>query len=100
MRSMLKVVIGKKEGNQTIKDGTLPKIMGELMEKIHPESAYFTLSCGERCAYFFFDFHDSSELPLLLEPLFMQLGADISITPAMNQQDLEKGFLSLQNMKF
>ncbi|MBM2815132.1 MAG: hypothetical protein HW421_1894 [Ignavibacteria bacterium] len=99
MRSMLKMVIANKEGNQAIIDGTLPKIIGDLMEKIHPEAAYFTLSQGKRCGYFFFDNNDSSDMPAMLEPLFMQLNAEIYITPAMNSADLEKGMMSLQNLK-
>jgi hypothetical protein len=46
---------------------------------------------GRRCAMLFFDMHDASDLPVIAEPLFMGLNAEIEVQPAMNLEDLKKG---------
>ena len=39
----------------------------------------------------FFDMADSSDLPIVAEPLFMALNAEIEVQPAMNLEDLNRG---------
>ena len=39
----------------------------------------------------FFDMKDSSELPGIVEPLFMGVNAEIEVVPAMNADDLKRG---------
>ncbi|MER5255516.1 hypothetical protein [Streptomyces sp. NPDC002855] len=82
--------------NEAIKNGTLPKLMQAVTEQIKPEAAYFGPSDGGRCATFVFDMQDSSEMPSIAEPFFLELGAEIEIYPVMNAEDLRKGLSALQ----
>src|SRR5262245_17028931 len=91
MRMMLKVTIPVEAGNAAIKDGRLPKTLEETMDRLKPESAYFVASHGMRSAYFFFDMKDSSDIPTIAEPLFINLNAQIELQPAMNAADLQQG---------
>ena len=91
MRMMLKVTIPVEAGNQTIKDGTLPRAMQSTMERLKPEGAYFLAEDGRRTAMFFFNMQDASQIPAIVEPLFMGLNASIAILPVMNADDLQKG---------
>ena len=34
---------------------------------------------------------DSSEIPVIAEPLFQNLNADLTLTPVMNAEDVKKG---------
>ena len=94
MRTMMKVTIPVEAGNKAIADGSMPRIIQDAVERIRPEAVYFVSENGKRTALFFFDLADSSQLPVISEPLF-QLGADVQLTPAMNAQDLQKGLSSL-----
>ena len=91
MRCMLKITIPAEAGNRAIKSGSLPKIMDELAGKLKPESSYFTAEGGDRTAYFFFDFHDVSEIPVIAEPLFMGFDAKLELKPVMNANELKAG---------
>jgi hypothetical protein len=91
MRSMLRITFPTELGNRMIKDGSFAKVMETTMEKLKPEAAYFTANKGCRCAMLFFDMKDASEIPPIVEPLFMTLNAEIELLPAMNQDDLKKG---------
>jgi hypothetical protein len=95
MRVMLKASMDTDKANEAIRNGTLPKLIEESMEQIKPEAAYFTTDHGKRTAYVFFDMEDSAQMPVLSEPFFLNLGAEISYTPVMNREDVQRGLSQL-----
>ncbi|NEB00494.1 hypothetical protein [Streptomyces sp. SID13726] len=95
MRVLLKVAMDTEKANEAIGNGTLPKLIEASLEQIKPEAAYFTAENGERTAYLFFDMQDSSQMPVLSEPFFMNLNAKISYTPVMNYDDVQRGLSQL-----
>jgi hypothetical protein len=56
------------------------------------ETAYFDPEDGKRTAIMVFDMKGSWQLPATVEPLFEALGAGISLTPMMNDEDLQRWF--------
>ena len=54
MRMMMKVQMPTESGNDAIKDGSLPQIMGSSIEALKAEAAYFTAEDGMRTALIFF----------------------------------------------
>jgi hypothetical protein len=91
MRMMMKVQMPTESGNDAIKDGSLPQIMGSSIEALKAEAAYFTAEDGMRTALIFFDMNDSSDIPPAAEPFFMGLGAKITLSPVMNAQEMQSG---------
>lgn len=95
MRTLLKIHMDTQDGNAAIKDGTLPKTIETLVEQLQPEATYFFPDHGKRCAYVFFDLADPARIPVICEPLFTALGAQIELEPVMNLDDLQRGLTSL-----
>jgi hypothetical protein len=91
MRVMARVRIPVESGNEGIRSGVLPKTMQQFAERWHPEAAYFTTFDGSRTAYFVFDMPDTSAIPSIAEPFFMELNASVEFAPVMNAEDLQKG---------
>jgi hypothetical protein len=91
MRTLLKVTIPVEAGNKGVQDGTIQKVVGETMERLRPESAYFFAEDGKRAAIFVFDLKDSSDIPSIAEPFFSGINASVEFTPVMNADDLKKG---------
>jgi len=91
MRTMLKIQMPAVAGNAAIADGSLATIMERLMERIKPEAAYFYPEDGLRSALMVFDMTESSQLPSIVEPLFMGFEATVELTPVMNAQELQEG---------
>lgn len=89
MRMMLRVRTNTAKGNEAIRNGSLPTVIGAFMEKVKPEASYFTIDNGVRTGFFVFDMKDSSQMPSLGEELFMELGADLHLTPVMNAEELK-----------
>jgi hypothetical protein len=73
------------------RDGSLAKLFETTIRKLNAETSYFVAQDGLRCAMIFFDMKDSSELPGIVEPLFMGVNAEIEVVPAMNADDLKRG---------
>ncbi|MDL5202845.1 hypothetical protein [Streptomyces sp. ALI-76-A] len=95
MRVLLKASMDTEKANEAIRNGTLGKLIQEAVEQIKPEAAYFTTENGQRTAFLFFDMQDSSQMPVISEPFFLNLGAKISYTPVMNMEDVQKGLSQL-----
>ncbi|MFC9291979.1 hypothetical protein [Streptomyces sp. NPDC057052] len=95
MRVLLKASMDTEKANEAIHNGTLGKLLQETAEQIHPEASYFATDHGKRTAYMVFDMQDSSRLPVISEPLFQHLGAEITYTPVMNMDDVQKGLSQL-----
>lgn len=91
MRMLMKVQIPTGAGNEAIKNGSLPEIIGRALDALHAEAAYFTAEDGMRTALIFFDMADSSDIPPAAEPFFMGLDAKISFEPVMNADEMRAG---------
>ncbi len=91
MRVLVKAEIPVEAGNAAIKGGSMQQVLGSVMEALKPEATYFTLTGGNRTALFFVDLKDASDMPRLLEPLFLAFNAKIEVTPVMTPEDLQKG---------
>ena len=96
MRHLVKIRIPTEIGNRGVKEGIIPRLVGQTMENFKPEAAYFATENGERTAYFFVDLSDSSQMPVLAEPWFMELNARIDMQPVMNGEDLQRGLMALK----
>lgn len=91
MRMLMKVQIPTGSGNDAIKDGSLPQIVGRAIESLKAEAAYFTSEEGMRTALIIFDMADSSGIPPAAEPFFMGLDARITFAPVMNVDEMRAG---------
>jgi hypothetical protein len=91
MRVFMSAQLPNASGNEAIKSGALPRVIGKFIETFRPEAAYFITSDGDRCAHFYFELKDVTQMPAAAEPFFLELGARITWCPAMNAEDMKKG---------
>jgi hypothetical protein len=96
MRMMLKVHIPVESGNKGVFDGTMHRVLGQSLEHLKPEAAYFCADQGARTAYLVFDLKDVSDIPSIAEPFFNQLNAKVELKPVMNFDDLRTGLGKLR----
>jgi hypothetical protein len=91
MRMMLRVWMPVEAGNAGINDGAFPRTIKGLIERLKPEAAYFFPDEGKRSALYVFDMPDASQIPAIVEPLFLGMNAEVRLSPVMNFEDLQKG---------
>jgi hypothetical protein len=91
MRTMLKIYLPTETGNKVYKDGTLAKTFEAFMQQHKPEAAYFFPEGGKRAALFVFDLSDPTHIVTVAERFFLDLEADVFMTPVMTADDLKAG---------
>lgn len=91
MRMMLKVVIDTDAGNEAAQKGQLLEVTRQLVAQLDPEAAYFVPDGGQRACLIVFDMTDTSQIPVIAEPLFLGVKAQVTFAPCMNFEDLERG---------
>jgi hypothetical protein len=96
MRTMVKITVPVEAGNKAFRDGTLQETIMGMIDELKPEAAYFFPERGIRTAMFFIDLNDSSDIPVIAEPLFERLNASVEFLTVMNADDLKKGFGKFQ----
>lgn len=95
MRVLLKAHFDTEKGNQLISSGKMGGLIQDIVDRVHPEAAYFLPDEGERTAFLVFDLEDTSQIPVITEPLFREGNATVSYTPVMNLEDVQKGLSQL-----
>jgi hypothetical protein len=95
MRILFKAQIPVAKGNETVKNGVLPRVIKTFVEQAKPESVIFTVEGGKRTMFAIFDLVKVEDMPRLGEPLFMELEAAIEMTPGMSAQELAAGLHSM-----
>jgi hypothetical protein len=90
MRFLLKFRIPIEAGNKALDDPEFGNKMQQLLTELNAETAYFTAMEGQRGGYIVVNFDDASKIPVLAEPLFFWLKADVEFIPVMLPEDLAK----------
>jgi hypothetical protein len=98
MRVMLKATMPVQAGNDAIRSGKLQKTLQQTLAELKPEAAYFLTEGGQRTALLVINMEQSSQIPVVVEPLFLALNAKVELTPCMNREDLEKGLSGAQEI--
>src|SRR5262245_32828951 len=89
MRILMRASIPVNAGNEGIVNGKLTSLVREFMEQHKTEAAYvYADDQGNRCCSIVLDMKDSSEIPGLAEPWFLELNAQVTFRPVMNAADL------------
>ncbi len=100
MRFMLTFRIPMDEGNAGIMDGSIGQTLEAIIDELKPEAAYFGPIDGARGGYLVVNFDDPSELPVVVEPLFLGLGATIQISPVFTPDELPTEALQQAAQKY
>ena len=88
MRILITFSINPEKGDRLIKEGRLGETMGPILEELQPEAAYFTDVEGTRGGLLVVDMEDGSQIPNMVEPLLLALGATVRMQPVMTPEDL------------
>jgi len=86
--------------NAAVKDGTVGKKIGRILEELKPEAVYFSEIDGRRSCTLIVNLKDASEIPAYAEPFFLLFEADVKFRPVMTPEDLGKAGLDALGKKW
>jgi hypothetical protein len=91
MRTLMRVTLDVEATNAAIEENVLQELLQSTLQELKPEAAYFFADHGKRTAYIFFDLQETSQMPVIAEPMFRTLHATVEFVPVMNANDLRTG---------
>ncbi|MGP3986845.1 DUF3303 family protein [Streptomyces sp. 3N207] len=97
MRMLLKARVDTEKGNELIESGRMGDVLSSIIQRLQPEAAYFTPERGHRSCLLIFDMDDPSQMVPLTEPFFSQMGAEVTVQPAMNLEDVQRGMAAVKS---
>jgi hypothetical protein len=100
MRFILNVHLPHDKFNAAVKDGTVGRKLGHILEELKPEAVYFTEQDGQRSAIVIVNLDSASQIPMYAEPWFLTFGADVEFKVAMTPEDLQKSGLEALGKKW
>ena len=98
MRCMVKFWIPGSEGNALVQTGKIGKVFKSLMDDYKPETVYFFPDEGVRSGFMILNVREQSEFIKIAESFWFGLRAEITVTPVMNGEDLEKGLTGIDGL--
>jgi hypothetical protein len=90
MRYLMNVDWPNETANKVISDPKFGEKMQGLLKEIKAEAAYFTTIAGHRGAYVVVNMDDVSQMPMIAEPFFLWINANVTFIPVMLPEDLAK----------
>ena len=93
MKMLLMVDFPLEPFNSLVRNGNVGEVIGQIMETIKPETAYFTEQDGKRGGIFVVDLKTPSDVPVFAEPFFLKFDASCKFRILMSPDDLEKAGL-------
>ncbi len=93
MRMLLHVKLPHQEFNAAVRDGSIGKKIGAILDATKPEAVYFTNYEGRRGAIMIVDLKDASRVPAFAEPWFLGFNAEVDFHVVMTPDDLGRAGL-------
>jgi hypothetical protein len=90
MRFLILAKIPTEDGNKMVQDSNFLRKLEKYINKVKAEATYFFEADGNRVASFIVDIESADQIPVLAEPLFSGMGADVELHLVMSF-DLKKG---------
>ncbi len=100
MKMLLDITIPHEPFNSLARQGIVGKKLGEILEALKPEAAYFTEQDGKRGVILVVNMADSTKLPSLAEPWFLTFNADVKARVFMSPEDLKNAGLDALGKKW
>lgn len=91
MRFLIRAKIPTEDGNKMVQDPNFLIKLEKYINKVKAEATYFFEADGNRVAAFIVDVQSADQIPVLMEPLFSGMGANVELHPVMSFEDLKKG---------
>ena len=91
MRFLILAKIPTEDGNKMVQDPKFLEKIEKYINKVKAEATYFFEADGNRVACFIVEIESADQIPVLSEPLFSGMGAQVELHPVMSLDDLKKG---------
>jgi hypothetical protein len=89
MKYLLEATIPNDAGNRNLMSGKLLQDFQRYIDEVKPQAVYAAAD-GQRTIFFLVDLSNPEDLPSILEPLWIDLEADIRALPVLDGAEFER----------
>jgi hypothetical protein len=100
MRMLLNVRMPHEPFNSLVRDGTVGKIVQEILDESKPEAVYFTEQNGTRGVVLIVEVSRASDVPSFSEPWFLKFNANCEFRIVMSPAELQHAGLETIGSKW
>lgn len=100
MRMLMHIKLPHQEFNAAVRDGSIGKKLGAILDATKHEAVYFTEYGGRRGAIMIVDIEDPSRVPAFAEPWFLTFNAEVNFHAVMTPDDLGRAGLDALGKKW
>ena len=100
MKMILKAIMPNEPFNSMVKKGTAGKTMEKILGELKPETVYFSLADGNRCALIVININKPGDYVKYAEPFFLQFDARIEYNIIMSPEELKASGLDEIGKKY
>jgi len=93
MRILVNAIFPHGKFNELVRAGNAGKVLEKILEEQKPEAVYFTERRGHRAMTMIVEVADSSQVPSIAEPWFLNLEAEVRMRVVMTPEDLGRAGL-------
>jgi hypothetical protein len=98
MKFLVRATIPIDTGNEMVRSGPdMQALIDKVMADVQPEAVYFCIESGQRTVYSVVNVTESADFVRIAEPLWLSLGCDVDIIPAMTPDDFAAAAPHLQS---
>src|SRR5581483_504262 len=97
MRYLLEVTIPNEGGNRNLMSGKLLQSIQRYADSMKPEAVY-AAGDGQRTLFIILSLNTAEEIPAALEPLWLDLEADVRVVPVLNSEEFGRAMPGIQRV--
>ncbi|HXG35469.1 MAG TPA: hypothetical protein VNL15_00705 [Dehalococcoidia bacterium] len=97
MRFLAQITIPNDAGNTGLLDGSLLGKIQRYIEEVKPEAVYAAAE-GQRTLFMILNIESSDRIPELLEPLWIDLEADVHLVPVLNAEEFARAQAGIERV--
>lgn len=100
MKMILTVTMPHEPFNALVKDGSVGKVLNEILGELKPEAAYFSLDDGKRSLFLVVNVDKGGDYVRYAEPFFLKLKADIKYDIVITPEEIKNSGLEEIGKKY
>lgn len=93
MKMILTVTMPHEPFNELIKDGSVGKVLNEILGELKPDAAYFSLNEGKRSLFLVINVDKGADYVKYAEPFFLKFNADIKYDIVITPEEIKNSGL-------
>jgi hypothetical protein len=98
MKFLFEIKMPTEIGNKKLEEGSMLKDISKVLDQLHPEAVYFSVSGGKRAIYMIIEMTKSEKLPEIAEQFWLNLHADVYFNLILDADEFKRAGAGIEKV--